>query len=118
MFPAEDLRDWRGHRVVDDSGKKIGELESIYVDTATDQPSFAAVKVGRLGRSRLIFVPLKGATVAPSHLKVTVSRSQTRDAVSIGTDGELLAELEPDVFAHYGLAYSPGAGGERRLARR
>jgi hypothetical protein len=36
----------------------------------------------------------------------------------IGTDGEVLAGDEEAVFKHYGLTYQPGAGGERRLARR
>jgi PRC-barrel domain len=119
MFPAENIRDWRGHAIVDGQGKKIGELEAVYVDTATDQPSFATVKVGGLlGKHRLVFVPLDGATVSPDHVRVTVGRDQTKDAPSIDTDGELLAEMEPSVFGHYGLDYQPGAGGERRLARR
>jgi hypothetical protein len=37
---------------------------------------------------------------------------------SIDSDGELLATDEPAIFEHYGLQYQPGAGGERRLARR
>ena len=41
-----------------------------------------------------------------------------RDAPSIGTDGELPAGDEEAIFAHYGLTYTAGAGGERRLARR
>jgi len=45
------------------------------------------------------------------------TRKQVRDAFSIGTDGELAATDEPGLFEHYGLAYQPGAGGERRLAR-
>ena len=118
MFPAENIRDWRGRAVVDSRGKKIGNLEAVYVDTATDQPSFATVRVGMLGRHRLVFVPLDGATVSPDHVRVTVDRDQTKSAPAIDTDGELLAENEPDVFSHYGLAYTPGGGGERRLARR
>jgi hypothetical protein len=49
---------------------------------------------------------------------VTVNKEQIKDAPSIDTDGELLAEMEPTVFSHFGLTYEPGAGGERRLARR
>ena len=45
-------------------------------------------------------------------------RDEVRTAPSIGTDGELLAGDEPAVFEHYHLAYAPGSGGERRLARR
>ena len=43
MFEAGDIREWRGHDVVDSGGHKIGVLESVYVDTATDSPSFATV---------------------------------------------------------------------------
>jgi hypothetical protein len=118
MFPAENIRDWRGHAVVDMDGRKIGDLEAVYVDTATDEPSFATVKVGFIGRSRLVFVPLVGAKVSPNHVRVTVDRDQAKRAPAIETDGELLAEREPEVFSHYGLTYQPGAGGERRLARR
>jgi PRC-barrel domain len=118
MFEAADIREWRGHDVVDAQGHKIGELEAIYVDTATDLPSFATVTVGLPTRHRLVFVPLEDATVGPGYVKVTYDKKQVREAPSIGTDGELLAGDEEAVFKHYGLAYQPGAGGERRLARR
>jgi hypothetical protein len=91
MFEAENIRDWRNHDVIDADGSKIGQLEAIYVDTGTDMPAFASVRIGMLGRHRLTFVPL---------------------------DRALAATDEPGLFAHYGLAYQPGASGERRLARR
>ena len=118
MFEAENIRDWRGHDVVDADGHKIGTLEAIYVDTGSDLPSFATVKVGMMGRSRLAFVPLDRVTVGPGHLKVLYSRKQVKDAPSIDTDGELPATEEEAVFKHYGLDYQPGVGGERRLGRR
>ncbi|MFC5141501.1 PRC-barrel domain-containing protein [Actinomycetospora rhizophila] len=116
-FEAENIRDWQGKSVVDPAGGKIGTLEAIYVDTVTDEPAFATVTVGIVGRRRLAFVPLAGATVAPDHLRVTVAKDLAKQAPSIDTDGELAAEDEPAVFEHYGLAASsPGAA--RRLARR
>jgi hypothetical protein len=118
MFEAENIRDWRGHDVVDADGHKIGVLEAIYVDTGTDEPSFGTIKVGMPTRYRLVFVPLDRATVGPGHLKVTFTKKQVKDAPSIDTDGELMAADEEAVFKHYGLTYEPGAGGERRLGRR
>ena len=118
MFEAENIRDWRGYEVLDPDGAKIGQLEAIYVDTSTDRPSFASVRIGIIGRHRLAFVPLDRATVAPAHVRVAYQKKQVRDAFSIDTDGELAATDEPGLFEHYGLAYQPGAGGERRLARR
>lgn len=118
MFEAEDIRDWHGRDVVGSDGSKIGSLESVYVDTGTDEPCFATVTVGAPTRRRLVFVPLAGATVGPDHVKVTYPKSTVKDAPSIDTGGQLLAEQEGAVFAHYDIGYRPGSGGERRLARR
>lgn len=116
MFEADDIREWRGHSVLDIEKSKIGELEAIYVDTKTDQPAFATVKVGRL-KARLVFVPLAGAKVGPAYLRVVYPRTLVRDAPSIDTDGELLASEESAVFSHYDLPYG-AAESERLLARR
>lgn len=118
MFEADDIRNWRGHDVVDTDGHKIGHLESVYVDTVTDSPFFATVIVGLPRRRRLVFVPLGGATVGPGYLKVTHAKNLVKKAPAIDVDGVLPAEEEPAVFAHYELEYAPGAGGVRRLARR
>jgi hypothetical protein len=118
MFEAANIREWRGQDVVDAEGHKIGELEAVYVDTATDLPSFGTVTVGIPTRHRLVFVPIDHAIVGPGYVKVPYDRKQVKDAPSIGTDGELPAGDEEAVFKHYLLAYEPGAGGERRLARR
>jgi PRC-barrel domain protein len=118
MFEAANIREWRGHDVVDAQDHKIGELEAVYVDTVTDLPSFGTVRVGMPTRHRLVFVPLDHATVGPGYVKVTYDKKRVKDAPSIDTDGELPAGDEKAIFEHYGLAYEPGTGGERRLARR
>jgi hypothetical protein len=114
VFEAANIRDWIGLPVVDESDDKVGNLESIYYDTATSEPAFGSLTTGVMGFTKLVFVPLVGATVTPKHLRVTFDKKAIKDA----TDGELTAELEPEVFAHYGLEYRTGSGGERRLGRR
>jgi hypothetical protein len=118
MFDVDDIRDWRGSSVVDQEGSKIGNLEAVYFDTSTDEAVFATVKVGLVGGGRLVFVPLVGARVAPKHIRVMTDKKAAKDAPSIDTDGELESTLEPEIYAHYGLVYEKGAGGERRLGRR
>lgn len=118
MFEAEDIREWRGQDVVDVDGDKIGQLEAVYVDTVTDAPSFGTVRVGLPTQRRLVFVPLQDATVGPGYLKVAFEKKTVKDAPSIDMDGELLAADEEPVFSHYGLTYTPGSSGERRLGRR
>ena len=56
--------------------------------------------------------------MGPGYVKVTYDKKQVKDAPSIDSDDELPAGDEEAIFKHYGLAYEPGAGGERRLARR
>jgi hypothetical protein len=118
MFEAENLRDWIGLPVVDQNADKVGSLESIYFDTASDVPTFATVHIGILNGQKLVFVPLAGAVVAPKHLKVMFDKKLIKDAPFIATDGELDATSEPAVFEYYKLAYETGSGGERRLGRR
>ncbi|MCU1529884.1 MAG: photosystem reaction center subunit [Frondihabitans sp.] len=118
MFEPENIRDWLGLAVVDTDGDKVGTLESYYYDTASELPTFATVEMGLLSGRRLAFVPLEGALLSPKYLKVTVGKKLVRDAPSIETDGELEAAREPEIFKHYGLTYTPGASGERRLGRR
>jgi PRC-barrel domain len=118
VFEADDIRDWRGKDVVDADGSKIGRLEAVYFDTAMQLPTFASVKVGMIGRQRLVFVPLAGARVAPMRVRVMADKKMVKNAPFIDLDGELTAEAEPGLFEHYGLDYQAGATGERRLGRR
>ncbi len=104
--------------MLDRDGSKIGNLESVYFDTATDAPSFAAVKVGFPGGGRLVFVPLADARVAPKHIRVMTDKKTAKAAPAIDTDGQLDSATEPTIFAHYDMPYSLGASGERRLGRR
>lgn len=118
MIHSADIREWRDRDVVDPKGRKIGALEAVYVDTATDEPAMATVRTGLPTRQRLVFVPLDEAVLGPGYVRVTHSKALVRQAPSIGTDDILPAEREESIFKHYGMAYRPGANGERQLARR
>jgi hypothetical protein len=115
---AADIREWRNRNVVDFEGHKIGVLEAVYVDTATDESAMATVRIGLPTRQRLAFVPLGDAILGPDYVKVSYAKAQVKKAPSIGTDDILPAEGEEAIFQHYGMEYRPGAGGERQLARR
>ncbi|BBB02139.1 hypothetical protein RVR_9876 [Actinacidiphila reveromycinica] len=118
MIEPADLREWRDHDVVDEESHKIGGLEAVYVDTATDQPSVVTVRIGLPTRHRLVFVPVLHAVVGPGYVRVPYARTLVKSAPSIGTDDVLPAEDEEAIFQHYGLPYEPVAKGTRLLARR
>ncbi|GAB2925959.1 MULTISPECIES: PRC-barrel domain-containing protein [Streptomyces] len=118
MIRPADIREWRNQDVVDEKQHKIGMLEAVYVDTATDEPAMATVRTGLPTRHRLVFVPLDDAVVGPDYVRVSYAKGQVRKAPSIGTDDVLPAEREEEIFQHYGMTYRTGAAGERQLARR
>jgi hypothetical protein len=98
MSEAADIRDWRGRRLANPGGQKIGELEAVYPGTA---PTFL--------RS-----PASGSACQRG---AGYERKQVREAPSIGNDGEQPAGDEEAILTHYGLACQPGARGARLLAR-
>ncbi|WP_329314112.1 PRC-barrel domain-containing protein [Streptomyces sp. NBC_01278] len=118
MIRSADVREWRDCDVLDAKGHRIGALEAVYVDTATDEPAMATLRTGLPTRRRLVFVPLDEAILGPRYVKVAHAKAVVKKAPAIGTDDVLPAEQEEAIFQHYGMPYQPGAGGERRLARR
>ena len=73
-----NVAEWHGKLLLDRDGERIGKLQDVYVDVETDEPQFATVKEGFIGR-HLTFVPLGGIKVGPDELQVAVTRaSQVR----------------------------------------
>jgi sporulation protein YlmC with PRC-barrel domain len=114
-----NLAEWHGKMLIDRDGEKIGKLQDVYVDVETDEPQFATVKEGLIGR-HLTFVPLGAIKVGPDDLQVAVSRQQVKDAPNIEQHGEELSQAdESALYHHYELNYTPpNTQSGRRLARR
>jgi sporulation protein YlmC with PRC-barrel domain len=114
-----NVAQWHGKTLVDRDGEKIGKLEDVYVDVETDEPQFATVKEGLIGR-HLTFVPLGGIKVGPDGLQVAVTKQQVQDAPNLEQHGEELSQAdESALYHHYELNYTPpNTESGRRLARR
>src|SRR5579875_720529 len=113
------VAEWHGKMIVDRDGAKIGKLQDVYVDVETDEPQFATVKEGFIGR-HLTFVPLGGITIGPEHLQVTVSKDKVQSAPCIAMHGEELTQAdESTLYHHFEMNYTPPhSESGRRLARR
>jgi len=118
--PAQwNVAEWHGKMILDREGEKIGKLQDIYVDVETDEPQFATVKEGFIGR-HLTFVPLGGIQVRPDDLQVAVTKEQVRSAPDIEMHGEELSQAdESTLYHHFEMNYTPpNTESGRRLARR
>ena len=45
-----NVAEWHGKMLVDRDGERIGKLQDVYVDVENDEPQFATVKEGFIGR--------------------------------------------------------------------
>ncbi len=114
-----NISEWHGKMLVDRDGEKIGKLQDVYVDVEDDQPQFATVKEGFIGR-HLTFVPLGGITIGPDDLQVPVTKAQVESAPNIEQHGDELSQAdESTLYHHFELNYTPpDSESGRRLARR
>ena len=113
------VTEWHGKMLVDSNGEKIGKLQDVYVDVETDEPQFATVKEGFIGR-HLTFVPLAGIQIGPDDLQVTVTKDQVRSAPDLEAHGDELSQAdESRLYHHFEMNYTPiDTESGRRLARR
>jgi sporulation protein YlmC with PRC-barrel domain len=114
-----NVAEWHGKMLLDRDGEKIGKLQDVYVDVETDEPQFATVKEGFIGR-HLTFVPLGGIQIGPDGLQVEVTKERVRSAPEIEIHGEELSQAdESTLYHHFQINYTPIATESgRRLARR
>ncbi|MGD0883119.1 MAG: PRC-barrel domain-containing protein [Acidimicrobiales bacterium] len=114
-----NVSDWHGKLLIDLDGEKIGKLQDVYVDVETDEPQFATVKEGFIGR-HLTFVPLAGVQIGPDDLQVQVTKEQVRTAPDIEMHGGELSQAdESTLYHHFEMNYTPiDTESGRRLARR
>ncbi|MHA7241027.1 PRC and DUF2382 domain-containing protein [Arthrobacter sp. TMS1-12-1] len=104
MLTMHDLDPLLGHRtaVVTDQGDKVGTLGEMYLNDATEAPTWVTVHTGLFG-TKESFVPLEGAVVQDGRLVVAYPRDLIRHAPSIERDGHLGPEDKRVLYGHYGL---------------
>jgi stress response protein YsnF len=102
-----------GRPVYGANGEKLGNLEEIYVDEATQQPEWIAVEESTLGGllgTKHFLLPIMEAQLLVEGgeqpaIRVPYSKDQVKDAPQV--DGDYIPEeQEREVYAYYGLQAS------------
>ncbi|MFE5740328.1 PRC and DUF2382 domain-containing protein [Streptomyces celluloflavus] len=96
-----------GLTVVDAAGAKVGVVQQVYRDDATNAPEWITVRTGLFGMKET-FVPLAGARQQGGELHVPHTKETIKDAPRIDADGHLEPMEEDELYRHYGLT-RPGA---------
>ncbi|MGW4650953.1 PRC and DUF2382 domain-containing protein [Kitasatospora sp. NPDC004289] len=96
-----DPRDLIGHKAVDRNGDKIGTVDEVYLDDATGEPEWAAVRTGIFGRDA--FVPLTTSEFSGEELRVPYDKSLIKDSPDFGVGQHLSPAQELQLYRYYGL---------------
>ncbi len=115
MMSRQELMNWRDRDVVGPDGDKIGTAQDIYIDDETGEPEWLAVTTGLL-RSRVNFVPLRGAYLRDDVIVSPYDKATIKDAPDAEPDGHLSHDEEARLYRHYGVEYPEGGLPEGRRA--
>jgi hypothetical protein len=96
-----DPRHLIGRKAFDRNGTRIGTVDEIYLDDATGEPEWAAIRTGLFGRDA--FVPLEPSELVEGTLRVPFDRTLIRDAPDFGVGRHLSPQQELQLYHHYGL---------------
>ena len=102
MATLQDVQTWRGMKVMDADGDKIGTIEDVFLDRHTGEPAWATVKTGLFGR-KVTYVPIRDAELAgDNEIRLPIQKEQVKEAPKIEPEGELTPDQERMLYEHYG----------------
>jgi uncharacterized protein (TIGR02271 family) len=104
LLSTDNIDTLIGANVLDADGDKIGTVGQIYLDTTTNQPSWASVRTGLFGMSES-FVPLSDATRDGNDLRVQYAKDLVKGAPRVDDDASLSEEDERSLYSYYGVGY-------------
>jgi uncharacterized protein (TIGR02271 family) len=100
-FTMDRLAAMRGDTVYDSAGEKIGKVEEIFYDDATNQPEWIGIGTGFLGTKRVL-VPVQGATATEDGVTVSYDKAMVKDAPDVDSD-EIAVDTERELYSYYGI---------------
>ena len=100
----ENFSAWTGRDVLAPDGDRLGAVEMIFLDEATDRPEWVLVRLDDADTTS--FVPLAGASVEDDAIRVEQDRERIAAAPRLEVEDTLTVTECRRLYDHYGLAYS------------
>jgi sporulation protein YlmC with PRC-barrel domain len=103
MQDIRHAQDLIGHEVYDRHGDRIGCVDDVYIDDATEQPEWITVRSG-VFITKENFVPLAGASQGDGGISVCVSKTKVKSSPQVKVeDGHLSNSDGHSLYRHYGI---------------
>lgn len=96
---------WIGRPAYDTNGDKIGTIEDVFYDNASQRPEWVSVTTGFFGSKQAV-VPISGSSGHEDGLQLAYSTDEVKGAPHIDTDTPLSSDEERELYAHYGYDYT------------
>ena len=107
MATAHAFDTWRGLKVFDVDGDRIGTLQNLFVDRRNGEPAWGTVKTGMFGETgraglKTAFVPLAGAERRDGReLRLAIHCREVKHAPRLAAGAALSPEDEQRLYEHY-----------------
>ncbi|HXS33597.1 MAG TPA: PRC-barrel domain-containing protein [Solirubrobacterales bacterium] len=107
-----EARDWIGHQIDDADGIGTGQVQGLFVDTGSGEPTWLIVKQGGRFGGSLVSIPLRDCAAAAGRVWVAHGRETIRSSPVVDPTRPLLREHELTISAHYGISERVGRAAE------
>jgi hypothetical protein len=110
----DEVIGWVGGPLADLEGEQVGEVESIYIDSTSHEPTWLVAKLGggRRRGGRVVAVPVGVCAGAPgAGVWAAVDGRSLRAAPVVDPSRPLLREHELMICEHFGISGDTGRAG-------
>lgn len=109
---ASEVMGWLGAGVAGLSGNSVGQVQGLYVDADSGEPTWLIARLGRRRRARVVAVPFANCAGAPFGVWVSQEADAIRSAPVVDPIRPLRREHELTICAHFGIGEKVGRAAE------
>jgi hypothetical protein len=99
---------WLGAEVAELSGDPVGQVQGLFVDADSGEPTWLVTRLGRRRRARVVAIPFSNCAGAPFGVWVAQEADAIRSAPVVDPTRPLRREHELMICAHFGIGEKIG----------
>lgn len=99
---------WVGAEVAELGGDSVGQVQGVFVDSDSGEPTWLVARLGRRRRARVVAVPFANCAGAPFGVWVAQEGEAIRSAPVVDPTRPLRREHELTICAHFGIGEKVG----------
>lgn len=109
---AAEAMGWLGADIAELGGNAVGQVQGLYVDAESGEPTWLIARLGRRRRARVVAVPFSNCAGAPFGVWVGQEADAIRSAPVVDPTRPLRREHELTICAHFGIGEKVGRAAE------